>query len=335
MKAALPRRHQWRNLLDSMLLIIAMSALLAISVNLLLGWGLWLSLVFVITLLLMKYSPLSDQWTLKAYQARYLTLQQAPELYHVVSVLADRAGMKQIPELYWIPSRVMNAFSVGGGQRSAIGITDAMFRELTQRELLGVLAHEISHIANQDTRLMALADLISRITHLMALTGGICFLLLFPFAVFGVIELSLGATFVLLLAPFISGLLQLKLSRTREFAADSDAVYLTGDPMGLALALKKIEHKERIGWKRLFLSGYGEPQPSLLRSHPAIDDRVHRLSNMQNTGNTECYDDQEEKTDHYDVHSQSHHSDTHQNVLADKLRHKKPPRHHLFWGIWH
>ncbi|MFJ0276817.1 M48 family metalloprotease, partial [Acinetobacter baumannii] len=122
-------------------------------------------------------------------------------------------------------------------------------------------------IANEDLRVMGLADSISRLTHLLALLGQIMLLFSLPALLWGTVAIQCPA--LLLLA-------QLGLSRVREFDADRLTAELTGDPQGLALALAKIERESR-AW---LLPGWGNPEPSWLRTHPATTERIQRLREL-------------------------------------------------------
>ena len=126
------------------------------------------------------------------------------------------------------------------------------------RELTGVLGHEIAHIANEDLRVMGLADSISRLTHLLALLGQLAIVLSLPALLLGVAEVNWPALLLLAVAPQLALLAQLGLSRVREFDADRLAAELTGDPHGLASALAKIERVSR-SWRAWLLPGWGNP----------------------------------------------------------------------------
>ncbi|WP_036567156.1 zinc metalloprotease HtpX [Oceanospirillum beijerinckii] len=309
-------KHHQRNVLHTLLLVCSMSLLLAFSVYLLFGWNFWLCLLAVSTVLVITLRLLPTHWTLQIYNARRLSYQEAPELYRVTQILSQRAGLNRVPELYWIPSRMLNAFSVGDETRSGVGLTHGLLNTLTHRELVGVMAHEISHIAHNDTRLMALADIISRLNYLLALTACLMTLLLMPMALLGLVDLSLLALMLLVLTPWLSGLLQLKLSRTREFAADLQAAHLTGDPMGLASALSKIDMGERKGWQRI-LVGYQQTQPSLLRSHPATKERIRALKQLEAP-----------------VHSQAIEEVKHWSHTPAHSMGIQRPRHRIIMGVW-
>jgi heat shock protein HtpX len=268
--------HTWSNLLASALLVLGMGLLL-----LLLGYLMWGSIgaiyVVALGLLLVLLGPrMSPAMVLRMYGARPLHPAELHELHGIVEILAERARLPRAPRLYYVPTRILNAFSVGRPQESAIGITDGLLRRLSLRELAGVLAHEVSHIRHNDVWVMGLADTISRITSALSTLGQLLLLFSLPMALAGMVEVAWLPILLLLAAPTLSGLMQLALSRTRELDADLGAVQLTGDPIGLAAALEKLERQERNLWAWLF-PGRGNPEPSVLRTHPNTRERVARL----------------------------------------------------------
>ena len=189
--------------------------------------------------------------TLRLYGARPLHPNEAPDLWAVLRELAARAGLPAVPVPHYVPSGVVNAFAT-------------------------VLGHEIAHIANEDLRVMGLADSISRLTHLLALLGQIMLLFSLPALLWGTVAIQWPALLLLAVSPQLALLAQLGLSRVREFDADRLAAELTGDPQGLALALAKIERESR-AW---LLPGWGKPEPSWLRTHPATTERIQRLREL-------------------------------------------------------
>lgn len=271
------RRHKLRNLFHSVVLLGGMAGLLALCTWPLVGLEglLWILLGAAIGLAL---SPrVSPRYLLAAYRARELGPHECPQGFDLLQGLSRRAGLHAMPRLYYIPSAVLNAFSLGGGGGTAIALTDGLLRRLTLRELAGVLAHELSHIRNNDLWIMTLADTISRLTVLMAY-GGLVFLVAgLPFLVIHGKAATLLLVLPLLAAPTLAALLQLALSRAREYDADLDAAGLTGDPRGLAEALGKLEFYQGRLWERILLPGRRLPDPSLLRSHPATEERIKRL----------------------------------------------------------
>jgi len=171
----------------------------------------------------------------------------------------------------------MNAFTMGRGERVAVAVTDGMISALNAREFAGVLAHELSHIRNGDLWVMMLADSIGRLTNLMTIAGGLLLVVNLPLLLLGRAQISWTFILLLLFAPTVANLLQMGLSRAREYDADLEAAALTGDPAGLASGLNKLEHQGAGLWERIFMPGHRLPEPSLLRSHPPTEERIRRL----------------------------------------------------------
>ena len=145
----------------------------------------------------------------------------------------------------------------------------------------------MSHIANNDLKLHMLANIMTRITSSLSFFGQVLILLYLPIAIFSEAHISFAFILLLIFAPTVSVLLQLALSRTRELDADLTAARLTGDPAGLAHALKKMDTVERSIWDMLFILGRKAPQSSVLRTHPHTKERVEKLMSLvqQNAGN--------------------------------------------------
>jgi heat shock protein HtpX len=280
MKQDVAGSHDLRNRLHSLLLLTSMMLLLVF-----LGWFIggrqgivWAIVLGGLSLFLGRQA--SPQLVLRMYRARPLAAQEAPQLYQILQELARRANLPYVPTLYYIPTRMLNAFAVGTQRNAAIGLTDGILRNLTLRELTGVLAHEMSHIRNNDMRSMNIADVVTRITNLFSTFGKFLLLLNFPLILMGSYTVSWWAILLLIFAPMLSGLLQLALSRTREFDADLDAVQLTHDPVGLMNALQKLEYKSTNLWQQILMPGRGVPDPSIFRTHPHTKDRMARLQEL-------------------------------------------------------
>lgn len=225
---------------------------------------------------------ISPQMVLAMYKARPVTQVEFPQGLAIVEELARRAGLPKAPKLHVIPSRMMNAFAVGRRDNAVVAVTDQLIRALTARELTGVLAHEISHIRNEDLRVMALADTVSRFTSLMSTIGIVSLLFNITWLASGsAAQVPWLGVLVLLFAPTVGGLLQMALSRTREFDADLGAAMLTGDPDGLAHALVKLEKAQGKVWESLILPGGRIPDPSILRTHPLTEARIARLNELK------------------------------------------------------
>jgi heat shock protein HtpX len=276
-------KRKFRNRVHTLLLIGGMSLLLALCSELLFGKGVWIWVFIAVALLMLVVPDVSPHWILRLYQARQLHPRASPQLTLLMQELAQRAELDEPPALFWIPSYSVNAFTVGERGNAAIAVTDGLLQLLSPREITGVLAHEVSHIANNDMRLMGLADLISRLTHMMSAFGLMLLFISLPLMLLGITSFSLLGVLLLLAAPSLSALLQLGLSRIREFDADLEAARITGDPEGLASALGKISGQRGNLWQRILFPGYRNPEPSLLRTHPDTDERIERLLELRET----------------------------------------------------
>jgi heat shock protein HtpX len=233
--------------------------------------------------LLAVVCPLAVRMPPEAVMRLYQATRVAPDdsqLSSLVDVLAYRAGLRARPDLYVIPSLTLNAFAAGSRAHSAIGVTEGLLRRLSLPETAGVLAHEMAHIRNNDLLVMGVADVITRVFQLMSYVA-------LGLAVFNVVAIALGedtiswwAVLFLYLAPALSNLLQLGLSRSREFEADADAVALTGDAAALASALRSLETYTGHFWEDLMfpVPARRVPHPSVLRSHPETEERIRRLA---------------------------------------------------------
>lgn len=172
------------------------------------------------------------------------------------------------------------AFSVGLGRGGAIALSDGMLRLLSWNEIVGVVAHEIGHIAGNDTRVMGVADVASRLVSAVSFAGQMLIIFNLPLYLLGVVSLPWFPLFVMMFAPMLMTLLQLALSRSREYEADRTAAQLTGDPIGLASALERIERAQHHQLRRLFIP-YGNIEvPSILRTHPGTAKRLERLVDL-------------------------------------------------------
>ena len=273
--------HKLKNLIHTLALFLCMSIILALLGFILAGVDgiLW---AIVSTLAILVFSPnISPAFILSLYGGRLLSSANAPGLYQITRELAARADLPAPPVLYYLPSRIMNAFSVGTPVNPAIGLSDALLNGLTMREIIGVLAHEISHIQHNDLRVMNYADTLSWLTSTLSFTGLLLVLLSLPLYFMGLVTISWSALGLLFVAPAIMSYLQLSLSRMREYDADRQAALLTGDPEGLAMALAKLEAYESSLFNMLFRRGRSAAIPSILRTHPDTQDRIDRLLSIK------------------------------------------------------
>lgn len=274
-------RHKFRNLLHTLLLMLGMALLLGFSSTLLFGEASWPWVFGAVAIVMLIMPEVSPRWILTVQQARRVLPQEAPRLHALLRDIAQRAGLPNPPALYWTPSASLNAFALGRREQSAIAISDGLLRRLSFRELAGVLAHEVSHIANNDMRLLNLAGLLSRLTYGLAIAGLILVVASLPLLLMGHAPISPLGLLLLVLAPHLSALLQLALSRTREFDADLQAARITADPEGLASALNTIEQGQNGFWQRLLWPSYRDASCSLLRTHPNTRERIQRLLELK------------------------------------------------------
>lgn len=277
------KQHRWNNWLTTILLIVAIAFVLLISIHTFFGMG-WISsgIAVAVAIGVALFGPqVSPMVVLKMYKARQIRPDLDPNLWTAFQELARRADLEHEPRLYYIPSQLPNAFAVGTDRLASVAVTDGLLRNLNRRELLGVLAHEISHIRHHDLFLLGIADSLSRLTSLISRIGLFFAFLSIPMILAGYGGYSFLGLVFLILAPMISTLLQLALSRSREYDADMGAVSLTGDPEGLASALLKLEAMVKPSWwQQIFLPG-DSPEPNALRTHPVTKDRVGRLLELK------------------------------------------------------
>lgn len=200
----------------------------------------------------------------------------APELVRLVQDLARRASLAEPPELYVLNAPLLNAATLGTVKKPLLVVTPMLVRALTYRELAGVIAHEVTHIRHRDLTFFRIVEVVAMITVVIARVGWILLLFYLPVAFMTQAHVPITVIAVLLAAPAASVLLQLGLSRSREYAADLGAVELTGDPEGLASALQKIDNIGR-SYLQQMLPVPRKRDSSVFRTHPPTDRRVVRL----------------------------------------------------------
>lgn len=286
MISILPKQYKLRNYLHSVIWLTGMLALLS-----LVGWLLagpagitWFILVGVFAFI--SAPRITPAFIMRLHRAKVLQPDQAPKLYEIINWLAQRARMKETPLLYYLPGNVINAFTTGFNENAAIALSDGLLHQLNIREISGILAHEISHISNNDILLMMIANVINRLTSLMAFAGFILVWIYVPLFIFTREQVPWLLLIVLMTAPTFSALMQLALSRTREFNADAAAASLTGDPLGLASALEKIEQYQGGWFERMVTPRQHMREPVFFRTHPLMTDRIARLRKLANIMNT-------------------------------------------------
>ena len=273
-----------RNILHSVILVGGIGLITGLCAWLLWGRAGVVATFLCIPLLLLVSPRIAPEIILRMYGGRQVTPWSGGALLRTVEELARRAGLPAVPKVYVIPSPILNAFATGTQSDAVIAVTQGMLASLSGREITGVLAHEMAHVRHNDLWVMNLADTLSRFTHFMSMFAVLLFLLNLPFMFMGGAPISWGGIILLYFAPTVSGLLQLGLSRAREYGADFEGARLAGDPDGLISALQKIERYQRGIWENVFMPGRRVPVPSLLRTHPPTEERVARLAALRGAG---------------------------------------------------
>ncbi|MDZ4699415.1 MAG: zinc metalloprotease HtpX [Rhodothermales bacterium] len=228
----------------------------------------------------------SDKIVLKMYRASEVTPQEAPELHAMVDRLRQRAGLP-MPKVYVIPSDQPNAFATGRNpDHSAVAVTNGIVRLLSPSELEGVIGHELAHIKNRDI-----------LTSTIAATIASAITMLARFAMFfgggDRDRNALVSLLMLIFAPIAAMVIQMAISRSREFVADRDGAEIAGNPRALANALARLQQgAERIPMTagneatahmfivNPFFGGIGK----LFSTHPPMEERIERLLELERTG---------------------------------------------------
>lgn len=247
------------------------------------------ALVFI--LMVYMFTPsIAPGIVLKFYRGRRLNYSYAPELHRIVRYLSSRAGLESLPELYYIPSKKNAAFATGNSKKSAVAMTAGMLNTLTPGEIAGVLGHELSHIRNNDMRVMWFALTMNRVTGFLSLAGQLLLFVNLPLILFSDVSIGWLPIAVLVFAPTLSYLVQLTISRVREFNADLGSAELTGSPEPLISALTKIEYGQQDLLDYLFFRKRNKGESSLLSTHPPTEERIRRLKGVRAKKNVQPVD---------------------------------------------
>ncbi len=280
------------NVFKTFLLLAALTALFMFIGDALGGrTGMTFALILALGMNFFAYW-FSDKMALAMSGARPVSESEAPELHRIVEELARRAGLPK-PRVYIIPQETPNAFATGRNPKhAAVAVTAGILRLLSTEELMGVLSHELAHIKNRDILISSIAAVLAgAISYLanMAQWG-----LLFggfggsddddnPLGIVGVI-------LMMILAPIAAMLIQMAISRSREFLADATGAKILGDPVPLASALKRLEewnHRLPMQVNPATAQMYivnplaGGSFANLFSTHPPIEERINRLLAMK------------------------------------------------------
>jgi heat shock protein HtpX len=230
----------------------------------------------------------ADRMVLSMQNAHEVDPRQMPELHRLVASLAGRAGLPP-PRLYIIDTDQPNAFATGRNpQNAAVAVSSGLLRTLNEDELAGVIGHELTHVKNRDTLTMTITA---------TLAGAISMLAQFGFFFGGGNRRSnplggVGALLMMFLAPLAAGLVQMAISRTREYAADRGGAEISGEPLALASALQKIsgaasrtvnvaaEQTPAMAHMYIFNPLRGAGMDNLFATHPSVESRVAQLQQI-------------------------------------------------------
>ncbi|MEK7776128.1 MAG: zinc metalloprotease HtpX [Planctomycetota bacterium] len=234
----------------------------------------------------------SDKIVLMMYKAKEVTEHESSDYFRIVKELTARAGLP-MPKMYIIPTSAMNAFATGRNPRhAAVAVTEGMLGSLSREELKGVLGHELSHVKNRDILISAIVATVAGAIMMLANMARYA-------AIFGGYgggrneEENRGGGFAMLflavLAPIAALLIQMAISRSREYAADKGGAQIAGNPLALANALEKLQQAAVVRpmdagqtTAHLFIVNplSGRSFASIFSTHPPIEERVKRLRAM-------------------------------------------------------
>ena len=276
------------NQLRTTVLLAAMTAVIMWVGNMLGGRsGMMIALVFAGGMNFFSYWY-SDKLVLKMYKAREATPEEAPMVYRMVDVLSKEAGLP-MPKVYIIPQDSPNAFATGRNPENAVvAVTEGLLRTMNPDELAGVLAHELGHVKNRDILIGTIAATMAGAIMMIANMAKWS-------AIFGGFRGSdeegggggtIGLIAMAIIAPIAAMLIQMAISRSREYLADSTAAKITGNSEGLASALEKlgaysrqIPMQAQPATAHMFITNplAGSSLMNLFSTHPPIEERVARL----------------------------------------------------------
>jgi heat shock protein HtpX len=272
-------------------LFLALLTGLFIAVGGLLGGrnGMMMAFVFALIMNFVSYW-FSDKIVLKMYGAQPIGEAEAPVVHRIVRSLATRAGIP-MPKLYLIPSEAPNAFATGRSpQHAAVAVTHGILRIMEETELEGVLAHELSHVLNRDILISTIAATVAGAISMLANIAQWGLMFGGSRDEEGRSTNPIALILTIILAPLAAMLIQMAVSRSREYQADASGAQLTRNPTGLASALAKLGQATRMvpmdanpATAHLFIVNplSGRALGKLFSTHPPLEDRIARLRAMR------------------------------------------------------
>ncbi len=278
------------NMLKTMLLMFVLTSILLVAGQILAGpTGMAIALVFAVGMNFFSYWY-SDKLVLKMYRGQEVSRNEAPQLHEIVENLARKAEIP-MPKVYILPSESPNAFATGRNpNHAAVAVTQGLMRTLDRDELEGVLAHELGHVLHRDILIGTIAGTMAGAISMLASMAQ--WAMIFGGGddednPFGFIGLLVG----MIVLPIAAMLVQMAVSRSREYAADQRAGELTGKPKALADALRKITATARAipmqeagqATAHMFISNplSGQNMAQLFSTHPDPEERIRRLMEQQ------------------------------------------------------
>jgi heat shock protein HtpX len=278
------------NMLKTTVLLALLTGLF-VAVGGLLGGrgGMMMAFVFALVMNFVSYW-FSDKIVLKMYRAQPLGESEAPVVHRIVRSLATKAGIP-MPKLYLLPSEAPNAFATGRSpQHAAVAVTHGILRIMDEAELEGVLAHELSHVLNRDVLISTVAATIAGAISMIANMAQWGMMFGGSRDDEGRSTNPIALILTIILAPLAALVIQMAVSRSREYQADTSGAKLTRNPLGLASALGKLDQGSRMvpmnaspATAHLFIVNplSGRSLLSLFATHPPIQDRIARLRSMR------------------------------------------------------
>ncbi|MBD3303518.1 M48 family metalloprotease [Candidatus Woesearchaeota archaeon] len=277
------------NQIKTIILLGILTGLMLVAGQLIGGTkGMTIALVIAVVMNFGSYF-FSDKIVLRMYRAKPAKKTEYPKLHKIVTEVAKNAGIPK-PKVYIVPTDNSNAFATGRNPKNAVvAVTQGILKILDDKELKGVMAHEIAHVKNRDILVSTIAATIAAVISYLAFMARFA-------AIFGGMRDNRGGNglsllFLAILTPIIAVIIQLAISRSREYLADSTGAKFTKEPKALASALHKLEQANKnnpirfgnTATSSLFITNPFSARGlvSLFSTHPAMDQRIKKLNEMK------------------------------------------------------